>query len=338
MKKIWIYILCIITVVACTQNNSLDVYEEEGNAHKLKISTSLFSIDPATHNQCPLNEINIPDSGIYGNSQIGICTYRSGKFQAIRTNAYKSDQIAENILSVKENSEWSIESDIYLREPVNVYAYYPYTRTNFCAGKANDPAITSDDESPSILLFPGQTDYLYGKAEKAGSTIAELITPLNNQANIRFRHAMAFVSFCIKNESGKELTLKRIALNGICAQAKLSIADGGITPSSSQTVSMNLSDYHSGEYNNMMPVTIPEQGIGHHAGREQSLSRFHAFVIPQKLTDRQTITLTLNGEEYTCAAAIPEQTEWKQGRSYLYTLKITDNSQLIVETIQSIDR
>ncbi|MGL5786362.1 MAG: fimbrillin family protein [Bacteroidales bacterium] len=334
MKNIWIYTLCIIALFACTKNDSFDSYKGEGYEHKLHISASLTSFKENTQSKLSSDSIFKQDSDkeFADNSRIGICTYRSGRFDAIKINAYKSDLKAENILSVKKNNQWTNQSDIYLREPANVYAYYPYTDVNFIPGNTNNPAITSDDESPSLYIFPGQTDYLYGKAEKKGSCLLDIITPLCNNANIKFRHAMALITILIKNQSGTEQQLSRITLNNITAKAKLNISNGAITATEDQPVTINFPEYQSGKYNNLTTTTINSLGTG--KSDKMALLRFHTFAIPMVLTGSNTVSLTLNGSIKECSLNTEDSGIWESGKAYFYTIRIDKNDIISVESIQ----
>lgn len=331
--------------IACTNNNSVGSFEEDGNDCALKVSTSLLfhqTNSPADLSKSrqaggPLFSDDLPE-----NSNIGLCVYRCGRFQSILTDPYQSDNKAENILSVKKNSEWQNKTAIQLREPANVYAYFPYSEKNFIPAQANNPDSSSDDIAPAIIIKPGYTDYLYGRAEKNGNGILDVITPKKNQATIRFNHAMALIVFSIRKDSDTdEHTLQEIQLNNIASEAHLALNDGSVIYPAIQppATALKISEYSNNKYQPIVQTAITESGTGDynadHTDIENNIPKYHAFVIPQTLDRQNTCSLKIHGKNYLVCLTTPGHSEWQSGICYVYTLKLKRNNEIIVEEVNT---
>lgn len=323
MKKNWIYSLCLLCLLACTNNNSVNSFEEDGNDCCLTISTSLLScgetpLDTITKTSQSERRFFLDD--LPENSEIGLCVYRSGSFDPLTLNSEDLKQTAENILSRKSKEYWQNSTDIQLRQPVNVYAYFPFNNEDFIPGKANNPAISSDDVSPMIKIKPGSTNYLYGKAEKNGNGIMDIITPKKSNANIRFNHAMALISIRFKNAEILE-KIDKAELNKITAEAFLSLENGSLTTPDSLINRCNIKLYR----NDKASVGILN---------ESDNALFQAFVIPQSLDQDIACTLFMNNISHQINLNNEIQEVWESGNGYVYTLSI-NKGDIIIEDVSS---
>lgn len=323
MKKSWIYTLCLLCLFACTKNNSVNSFEEDGNDCSLTISTSVLSCgDPmpvsfskAIQPGKPVFSDDLPD-----NSKIGLCVYRSGSFAPIAVNTDFPEQQAENILSQKNNNHWHNSADILLRQPSNVYAYFPYDSENFIAGKANNPTISSDDVAPKIKIKPGSKSFLYGKAEKNGNGLLDVITPVNNNAAIRFNYAMALIAIRIKGSNDLNLNnLSKVKFGGVASEALLSLEDGAISAVDSTT---SLCDIELLKNDN---ISSPDKGY----------SFFQIYVIPQKIDNSVICSLFFDKKEYQFDLKKTACKEWVSGSAYIYTISLDKDENIIIEAINS---
>lgn len=324
MKKNWIYSLCLLCLMACTNNNSVNSYEEDGSDCSLTISTSLLScgeipldlITKTTHSGKPVFSDNLPEG-----SQIGLCVYKSGSFNSLSVNLDSPKHKAENILSIKSKDYWCNSAEIQLRQPANVYAYYPFNPDCFVPGNANDPSVSSDDIAPMIIVKPGEVNYLYGKAEKDGNGIMDVVTPKNNKAQIRFNYAMSFVGFRLKSEDPLSDNMQHVSLKNITAQALLSLQDGAVKTGDGFSKRIDLSLKRNDDFLNC------------EMDKKKHELFFQSFVIPQIVDNSVMCSIGINGAASQFKLENAGFSEWEKGMAYIYTLSVSKDNILKIESV-----
>ncbi|MGL4331760.1 MAG: fimbrillin family protein [Bacteroidales bacterium] len=300
-------------------------YEEDGSDCCLAISTSLLSCGEmplelttkSTHSGKPVFSDNLHEG-----SKIGLCVYKSGSFNSLSVNSDSPEHKAENILSKKNTDNWCNSTEIQLRQPVNVYAYYPFNSDCFVPGNAKDPSISSDDIAPMIVVKPGETNYLYGKAEKGGNGIMDVITPKNNKAQIRFNYAMSFVVFRLKSKSDYFIhNIQSVSLNNITAQALLSLENGVVKTDDKFSKRIALSLTRSDDFLNSV------------LDKENHELFFQSFVIPQEVDNTVVCSIRINESNSYIKLGDTGFNEWEGGMAYIYTLSVNQDKTLELESV-----
>lgn len=102
--------------------------------------------------------------------------------------------------------------------------------------------------SGSVLYLytnSSQTDYLYGRAENASGNLAT-INRSNPKANIRLKHAMALLTFRIKQNAdigNQNNYINSITLGNIATSAYLDLQSEGIYSATSGSYNANVAEY-----------------------------------------------------------------------------------------------
>ncbi|HAC21444.1 MAG TPA: hypothetical protein DCF91_05005, partial [Porphyromonadaceae bacterium] len=171
MKKFYLFATSVALVLSSCSNNSnnADVEIPEGNIKPLSL---LVDIETSTSKSGSASDISgeVTTDNL---SQIGvhICEH----------NGFGTEYISgsNNTTWNKSGNSWTTTTPIYLgSDNANVYAYHPYN---------NDVNL----DVAAVPVEVGNTDYLFGKAEKD-----KAIFVANNQnttASINLKHAMSQV-------------------------------------------------------------------------------------------------------------------------------------------------
>ena len=173
----------------------------------------------------------------------------------------------------------------------HVYAAYPYT-----------------SGSTMTLYTDTQIDYLYGRAEDTNGNLAS-INRQNYKANIRMKHALALLTFHIKQnaEIGNQLNkINSVTVSNIANNATLDLQSEGIY------------NYKSGSYS---------VGVDQYASTEKSID-VQMLVVPY-YSYAPTLTVNVNGNNNVLT--LPSYIE--KGKAYTYDIDVYTAGRLNISNV-----
>lgn len=209
MKKFYLFATSLVLVLSSCSNNSnnADVEIPEGNIKPLSLLVDIET--PATRN----GSVSVISGEVTTDnlSQIGVHICEDGKFGA----AYIGG--SHNTTWTKSDNGWTATTPIYLgSKNANVYAYHPYSNS-------------ADLNVAAIPVAVGNTDYLFGKAEKDDATIF-VANNQNTTASIKMKHAMSQIiwNFTKNQNYTGDANVDSIKLSSLHENGTLNINTGEI--------------------------------------------------------------------------------------------------------------
>lgn len=213
MKKLFRYILAALPLVgltACSSDEDTQTTQQEKATAPLEVELEPIGTR-SVFNALP----NAMEFYVYVSDE---------------SNGYNNYTISAVYNSGKTNLSQTVMLDDATR---HVYAAYPS-----CSGS-------------TLYLYTnnGYTDYLYGRAEDANGNLAS-INRNNPKANIRMKHALALLTFRIKQNAdigNQNNLISSIALNNIATSAYIDLQNEGIYNPKSGSFSVEVQQYANTE-------------------------------------------------------------------------------------------
>ncbi|MGL4326957.1 MAG: fimbrillin family protein [Tannerellaceae bacterium] len=223
MKKFYLFATSLVLVLSSCSNNSnnADVEIPEGNIKPLSLLVDIET--PITRSSSVSDvsgEVNTDNL-----SQIGVHICEHENFGT----AYIGG--SHNTTWTKSGNNWATTTPVYLgSKNANVYAYHPYSNS-------------ADLNVVAIPVAVGNTDYLFGKAEKDNAIF--VANNQNTTASIKMKHAMSQIiwNFTKEDTYTGAAQITAIAMSKLNAAGTLNIQTGEIAKTgegNAYTLNVNL--------------------------------------------------------------------------------------------------
>lgn len=226
MRKFYLFATSVALVLSSCSNNSnnADVEIPEGNIKPLSL---LVDIETPTSKSASTSDISgeVTTDNL---SQIGVHICKAGKFGESESEYISG---SKNTTWSKTDNSWGTEKTIYLgSDNANIYAYHPYN---------NDANLDAE----AIPVAVGNTDYLFGKAEKDNTIF--VANNQNTTASIKMKHAMSQIiwNFTKEGTYTGAAQITAISMSKLNLAGTLNIETGTITTTDSNkahTLNVNL--------------------------------------------------------------------------------------------------
>lgn len=304
MNKLLLFLMMSVSIFSCTNEYDTELIENLGmKEQSLKIITKVLTAKSANFMQ------EFSPGSVIG---LHIVAERTGNiydsnpdYKNVRAEAYMSN----NKLNWRQNPE------IFLhKEPVTVYAYYPYqSQVNF------DPENIPVRISPDASLTK---DYMYG-IQARGQRAVNQTSPV---ALLTMNHTLSLLEFQLRLSPETEgcYLLDAVQIGNkaggtaLCFRGKMNIKTGNIGGCAGTNAStrLKLNTPH-------MLKKIPDKPL-------------QMMVIPTsgiKADGDAEVIFSIN--EMTFKYKVPAKTKWEKGKRYIYNL-IFNGKDITLDTI-SID-
>lgn len=344
MKKLWIYAAVAVSLFSCSNDNLSDL-NDVNQVSELSISTSVLSHTAkskavfTTNNGDDFYTGPVMAEELASNSNIGVSVFNAGT-STLYTTANNGS--AENLKWNNTNGWTYIGADgsalkFFLGSAkADLYAYFPYTNTNY--------------NLTAIPVQAGYTDFMYGVAKENGS-----INSSNKNASILLNHGLAMISFTFTKGAGYtgDCDLQSITVKNTPLAGTMNVKDGAISAGVQKT-NIHIASFVDGAYtpsnineavtgadwSDWSGISFKESALGKPDMTNKVAGQFHAMVLPVGFNsgiqnDDSYFTVKIDDIVYDIAfkQGTGNAIKWDAGKNHTYNLTLNGGNELVITSV-----